>query len=258
MKCISSRDNAQFKQLKKLAGSARERRKTGRALLDGPHLLGAYLGTGRVPELVAFCQAGMESAEVRSLLTAIPAGHLIELSAALLTELSPVETPTGILAVIEIPHDTPVANPDFCLLLEDIQDPGNLGSILRTATAAGVQVASLSAGCCDAWSPRVLRGGMGAHFSLQIDERVDLAETLKAFPGLSVATSLHAEKSLYELDLSGPVAFLLGNEGAGLSPQLELAAGLRVTIPMPGRVESLNVAAAAAICLFERVRQRGQ
>jgi TrmH family RNA methyltransferase len=199
----------------------------------------------------------MQSAGIGALLETVPADRLIELSSALLAELSPVETPTGILAVIEIPRMTPDPAPDFCLLLEDVQDPGNLGSILRTAAAAGVRTAWLSSGCCDAWSPRVLRGGMGAHFSLHIVEHADLAQVLACFPGMSVATSLHAEKSLFELDLTGPVAILLGNEGAGLSRQMELAAGTRVTIPMPGQVESLNVAAAAAICLFERVRQTG-
>jgi RNA methyltransferase, TrmH family len=255
MKCITSRDNARFKQLKKLAEFARERRKTGRTLLDGAHLLASSLAAGLVPELVAVCPAGMGNADVRPLLKKIPPDRLIEFSSELMKEISPVETPTGVIALIEIPRPVPAVNPDFCLLLEDVQDPGNLGSILRSAAAAGVRVAWLSAGCCDAWSPRVLRGGMGAHFALEIVERVDLAEKLAGFSGLSLATSLQAEKSLYDIDLTGTVAFLVGNEGAGLSPELAAAAGERVTIPMPGRVESLNVAAAAAICLFERVRQ---
>jgi len=252
MKIISSRDNLMFKQFKRLADSARERRKAGRALLEGSHLLAAYLATGRVPEQVAVSQGSMENTETRALLAAIPAAHLVELSSSLFAEL----TPTGILAVIEIPHIKPVAKPDFCLLLEDVQDPGNLGAILRSAAAAGVHVAYLSTHCVDVWSPKVLRGGMGAHFVLAIEERVNLPEKAAAFAGLTVATSLNATQSLYDLDLTGPIAFIVGNEGAGMTADLLAAAGVQVRIPMPGKVESLNAAAAASICLFERVRQK--
>lgn len=256
MKNIISRDNPTYKQLKKLAESSRERRKTGHTLLDGVHLVEAYLAAGGVPDLLAVSASGMASAECAALLAAAQTAQKVVLGDALFAEISPVETPTGLLALIAVPHAAAPENPEFCLLLEDIQDPGNLGSILRSAAAAGAQVAWLSTGCADAWSPKVLRAGMGAHFALAIEERVDLAAKLAAFRGLSVATGLHAEKSLYDLDLRGPVAFLIGNEGAGLSPALQGAASETVTIPMPGRIESLNAAAAAAVCLFERVRQR--
>lgn len=251
MKIVSSRDNPMFKQFKRLADSARERRKAAHALLEGTHLLAAYLATGRVPEQVAVSQGSRENSETRALLTTIPAAHLVELSSSLCAEL----TPTGLLAVIEIPHIKPVVEPDFCLLLEDVQDPGNLGAILRSAAAAGVQVVYLSTHCADAWSPKVLRGGMGAHFVLAIEERVNLPEKAAAFAGLTVATSLNAMQSLYDLDLTGPIAFIVGNEGAGLSAGLLAAAEVQVRIPMAGKVESLNAAAAASICLFERVRQ---
>ena len=114
----------------------------------------------------------------------------------------------------------------------------------------------LSEGCADAWSPKALRGGQGAHFVLPIIERADLLQVIADFNGQTLATSLHGE-SLYALDLTQPVAFVIGNEGAGLSDALLAAAGQRVHIPMPGNVESLNAAAAAAVCLFERVRQVG-
>lgn len=255
MKSISSRDNPVFKQLKKLAESGRERRKSDRALLDGPHLLAACLASGHIPELVAVSREALDKAEIQQLLAQIPQQHLVELSPGLFAEISPVESPAGLLAEIAIPHLKPPARPDFCLLLEDVQDPGNLGAMLRSAAAAGVQVAYLSTHCADAWSPRVLRGGMGAHFVLAIEERVNLFDKAAAFSGMTVATSLGATPSLYDLDLTGPVAFMVGNEGAGLSAGLLAAAGRQVRIPMPGRVESLNAAAAASICLFERVRQ---
>lgn len=256
MKNLTSRENPTCKQLKKLADSARERRKAGKTLLDGVHLVEASLAASCIPELLAVSESGLHNAEIAGLLARAGKVPQVLLADALFAEISPVESPTGLLAVIEIPTCEAPENPDFCLLLEDVQDPGNLGSILRSAAAAGVQVAWLSPGCCDAWSPRVLRGGMGAHFILEIGERANLAEKLLGFSGLSLATSLRAEKSLYELDLTGPLALLVGNEGAGVSPALLQAATERVTIPMPGRVESLNAAAATAICLFERVRQK--
>jgi len=256
MKNIISRDNPTYKQLKKLAESARERRKAGRTLLDGVHLIEAYAAAGGKPELLVVSESGVAHEECVRLLERIAAPQTIMLSDALFAEVSPVETPVGILALVETPHFAPPQTPDFCVLLEDIQDPGNLGSILRSAAAAGAQAAWLTAGCADAWSPKVLRAGMGAHFALAIEERVNPLEKLAAFGGVSIATSLEADKSLYDLDLTGgPVLFLVGNEGAGLSPELQRMAAVRITIPMPGSVESLNAAAASAICFFERVRQ---
>lgn len=257
MKSISSRENPLFKQLKKLAESGRERRKTDRTLLDGTHLLAACLASGQLPELVAVSREALDKTEIRALLAHVSEQHLVELSPSLFAEISPVESPAGLLAVIGIPHLKPPASPDFCLLLEDVQDPGNLGAILRSAAAAGVQAAWLSAHCADAWAPRVLRGGMGAHFVLAIEERANLSDKAAAFAGMTIATSLEAAQSLYDIDLTGPVAFMVGNEGAGLSAGLQTAANTRVRIPMPGRIESLNAAAAASICLFERVRQIG-
>lgn len=256
MKNIISRDNPTYKQLKKLSESARERRKTGHTLLDGVHLVEAYLATGGVPDMLVVSESGLAHAECAALLAKAHTAQKIVLGDALFAEISPVESPIGLLALVAVPHASAPAHPEFCLALEDIQDPGNLGSILRSAAAAGAQVAWLSTGCADAWSPKVLRAGMGAHFALAIEERVDLAAKLAAFRGLSVATALHAQESLYELDLRGPVAFLIGNEGVGLSLALLEAASATVTIPMPGRIESLNAAAAAAVCFFERVRQR--
>lgn len=251
---LSSRDNARFKQLKKLAESARERRKLGQTLLDGPHLLKAWLAAFGPPRLLILPEGLPATAEVAGLARACAAADTLILTPGLFAELSPVATPAGLLALVDIPHIAAPAVSRFGLLLEDIQDPGNLGSLLRSAAAAGVDQVWLSAGCADAWSPKVLRGGMGAHCVLPLVERADLAAVAASFPGQTLATCLDGAP-LYGLDLTGPVAFLIGNEGAGLSVELREAASARVGIPMPGRVESLNAAAAAAICLFERVRQ---
>jgi TrmH family RNA methyltransferase len=159
--------------------------------------------------------------------------------------------------LIGLPQPTgTIADSRFALLLEDIQDPGNLGSMLRSAAAAGCDAVFLSTGCADAWSPKVLRAAMGGHFVLNIHERQDLPGVANAFPGTLLAASLQAKRSLYDCDLRGNIAFLVGNEGAGLSAGLLDMATQTVAIPMPGKIESLNAAAATAICLFEAVRQR--
>ncbi len=169
---------------------------------------------------------------------------------------SSVETPTGILALIKAPtRSTIPAQPGPCVILEDIQDPGNLGSILRSTAAAGLREVYLSRACADVWSQRVLRAGMGAHFLLDIYDGVELRELLGNYPGRIIATHLHAQQSIYDTDLSGTIGLVFGNEGAGLSRAVLDAAKDIVAIPMPGATESLNIAAAAAVCLFERVRQ---
>lgn len=255
MKLISSRDNPLFKHLKKLATSARERKKTQKTLLDGVHLVAVYLDRMGVPEMAAIAASMQEKPEIRALKARLPENRLVILEDALFNEISTVESATGILAVIPIPLSVPAVAASFCIMLEAVQDPGNLGSILRSAAAAGCDLAYLSPGCVDAWSPKVLRAGMGAHFSLVLREEPDLASAARAFPGQVLATSLNARKSLYDCDLTGATAFIIGNEGAGVSAVLLDAASQTVLIPMPGGTESLNAGAAAAICLFERVRQ---
>jgi TrmH family RNA methyltransferase len=253
-KHITSRDNSVFKQLKKLVDSARERRSAGQTVLDGAHLVAAYIEAFGEPELLIFAE-GDCTADVVALLDRLDNAEKMMLPPAMFAEVSPVATPTGLLALVATPTLPPPAKPQFALLLENIQDPGNLGGMLRSAAAAGVEVVYLSEGCADAWSPKTLRGGQGAHFVLPIVERVDLLEVMGNFAGQTLATVMHGEP-LYSLDLTGPVAFIIGNEGAGLSGALVDAASHRVAIPMPGKVESLNAAAAAAVCLFERVRQK--
>ena len=255
MKQISSRENTLFKSLKKLRDSARERAKIGQTIMDGDHLLSAYLAAGGMPKMIVVSQSAVLRQEFEAILKCCPEVQKIEMTDVLFNEIASVNTPTGILSIISIPH---IATPEcimFCLLLEDVQDPGNLGSILRSAAAANVSTVYLSPHCADVWSPKVLRAGMGAHFVLKIIEGVDLLNIATQFSGLLVATSLDADKTLYDLNLTGVLAFIIGNEGGGLSQELLSAAHERITIPMPGQVESLNAAAAAAVCLFERVRQ---
>ncbi len=257
MKSIQSRDNPFFKELVKLAGSARQRNKSNQTLLDGAHLLAAYLDAGMLPQHILLNAAALRDDEIAGLLQRIKNVPVTQLDDKLFAELSELKTPTGILALIDLPRpDIPITQSRFALLLEDIQDPGNLGSMLRSAAAAGCDAVFLSQGCADAWSPKVLRAAMGGHFALRIYEQQDLPGVAKAFSGTLLATSLQAARSLYDYDLRGNIAFLIGNEGAGLSAGLLNLATQKIFIPMPGKVESLNAAAATAICLFEAVRQR--
>lgn len=256
MKKITSADNPRFKALYKLLQSSRERKQQGLSLLDGIHLVAAYRDHVGLPEQVLVSQSGFDDPEIKSLLDTLAPSASLLLNDALFKQLSSVATPTGVLAVIKTPRPhAAAADIDACVMLEDIQDPGNLGSILRTAAAAGIKHVFLSKDSVHAWSPRVLRAGMGAHFILQIHEQCDLLKLARAFEGKVIATSQRAEKSVFDADLTGKVALLFGNEGAGLSDGLANAASVVVAIPMPGKTESLNAAAAAAVCLFERVRQ---
>lgn len=257
IKRIASRENALYKSLSRLASSSRARREESAALLDGAHLVDAFRASGGTAEAVLASESGYARQEVRRLFQGTPARTRVLLADRLFDALAHVETPTGILAVVRTPGEGALPERlESCLLLEGIQDPGNLGSILRTAVAAGLRQAFLAKGCAFAWSPKVLRAGQGAHFALSIHENVPLAMLAGRFPGTVIATDPRAADTVFDSDLTGSVAWIFGAEGAGVSPELGGAARLRVRIPMPGPAESLNVAAAVAVCLFEQVRQR--
>ena len=257
MKKIVSADNPRFKALLKLAESSRERKKHGLSLLDGVHLVVAYHKHVGLPAQIIVSDSGTCNPEVQALLASVAPLQALLLSDPLFNQLSTVATPTGVLAAVETPRPPVIPSKiDACVMLEDIQDPGNLGSILRSAAAAGINHVFLSRQSVHAWSPRVLRAGMGAHFMVRIYEQCDLPALVRAFKGRVIATSHRAQQAVFDVDLKGPVAFVFGNEGAGVSQELLTAAHSVVAIPMPGPAESLNISAAAAVCLFERVRQR--
>lgn len=252
-KHITSRDNVIFKQLKKIAENKRERVKTGQTLLDGVHLIEAYLDTFGEPSQLIIPE-GKSTQEATALIQRLSDVNSIMMPTLMFAELTPVASSTGILALVEKPTIAMPEAVDFALVLENIQDPGNLGSMLRTALGANVSAVYLSTGCTDAWSPKCLRGGQGAQFHIPIEEGVDVVSVLAAFNGSSYATTLHGEP-LYAQAFTSPTAFVIGNEGAGLSELAASAATHQVRIPMRSGLESLNAAAATAICLYERVRQ---
>jgi len=253
---IASRDNPKFKLLRTLASNVREQRSSGHTLLDGPHLVAAYLDKVDLPLRVVVSEAGMEQREVQSLLIRCKGIETVVLSDALFRGVAGTEAPVGILAEIAIPEPPGLPAKGSCVLLDAVQDAGNVGAIMRTAAAAGVRDVLLGAACAGAWSLKVLRAGQGAHFDLSIHERVDIPHFLDGFAGNSIATVARDGELLYTLDLAGPVAWVFGNEGAGVSKKSLQATRLRATIPLAAGCESLNVAAAAAICLFEERRQK--
>jgi TrmH family RNA methyltransferase len=258
MRSLTSRDNPYVKHLHGLTHSARARRLAGQTVLDGAHLVKAAVEAKTPPVELVVSDQGLRNGEISTLLERCSGIAVTHLSDALFAHVSPVDTPSGVLGVINMP---PVpAPPDLScslLVLDGVQDPGNLGALLRTAAAAGMDDVLLTPGCAQAWSPRVLRAGMGGHFALRIHEQVDVLNALQHYPGEILATGVGREAcDLYALDLSGAVAWLFGAEGKGLSETLASLASRSVTIPMTAAVESLNVAVAAAVCLFEQRRQR--
>jgi len=257
LKHLTSRDNPFFKNLVKLASSARERKKQNLSLIEGVHLTEVFLQRYGLPQTIVVAESVLQNVEVTNLLEKLVGLQPVVLGGNLIKELSTLVTPIGVIAVVTTPRPEKIPEDlQLCLVCEGIQDPGNLGSILRSAAAAGVEHALLSNDCAFAWSPRVIRAGQGAHFLLSIHEGVDLIPFVKGFQGKVVATSVDAPTSLFETDLTGPLALLVGNEGQGLSTELKKTASHEVKIPMPGGMESLNAAAAVAVCLFERVRQQ--
>ena len=257
-KHITSRDNPVYKHLRKLADNARERKSSGLTLLEGVHLIEGYLQTQGEPQLMIIPE-GKSSLEASHLMQHLVDVDTIMLPTLMFADLTPVSSSSGIMALVPVPQMALPEAVDFALLIENIQDPGNLGSILRTAAAAGVQVAYLTKGCTDAWSPKALRGGQGAQLVLPLVENVDAVDIVRQFAGKTLALTMQGD-SLYNQALNGPVLFAVGNEGAGISDVLQNAVNVCVSIPMAHEgvlaLESLNAAAATAVALFECQRQR--
>ncbi len=244
---ITSAQNATIKKLAKLSQSRKARREANLVVLDGEHLCQEWTSefeylifTERVPTF--------------------PTKQLIQVPESLMAKIAPTKSPSGLLGVIKKPgfeneHDQ--SKPGFCLLLESVQDPGNIGTIIRTAAATGVDTIFLNEGCADVWSPKVLRAGMGGHFKLQLVENYDLTQIKQDFDGPLYGTFMNGE-NLFATKLPGKCGFIMGNEGAGISENLNKICDQKISIPMHNNVESLNVAMAAGVCMYEHLRQRHQ
>lgn len=253
MSAITSRDNPRVRRWRDLARDGRTRRKEKRALIEGEHLITAFLDSGRNVDALILDKAGMAKFEP----LAKRAGRVpVVVSDAVFRAIADTESPSGIAAEIVLPNaESDLKRAQSCVFLEGIQDAGNVGAILRSAAAFGIRHAVLGKGCADAWSPKVLRAGMGAHFAMDILESVDLAAAISRFGGTVACTVTRGGRALKDADLSGRIGWIFGAEGQGVSAELAARAPLKVTIPMPGGAESLNVAAAAAICFYELSRR---
>ena len=259
MNPITSAQNPLVKQLRKLVTSAKARREAGEYIAEGTHLVESYLATGATPLRYIYAESAAHNHEVATLIERLRDLSVEEtaVSDTLFESLASIHANVGIIITFA-PILGSLQASETTIVLEDIQDPGNLGTILRTAAATGVTNVVLSPGCASPWSPKALRAGMGAQFSLRIQEDTDLEDfiTTSTVPTL-VTTLSDKSKNLYDLDLSQPVVWVFGNEGQGVSQSLTDLASTQVHIPQAETaVESLNVAAATSICLYEQYRQQ--
>lgn len=320
---ISSAANPRLRQLRALLESARERRRSGQTVLDGWHLLDAWLQQGRavqqlvlprrtlnrleqalspvspaaqppggrsagsrtghprapddanpargaasvppgpVPGILSGTGTGTDAAAgsppiAASASAGLATARWLVLDDGLFDALDILPSPVPVLALVDAPAPAlpeRLAGADV-VILDRVQDPGNVGAIIRTAAAAGIRTLLATTGTAACWSPKVLRAGMGGHFVLDIHEGIapDALPALLAVP--LAGTVLDGGQPLYGQDLRPPLAWVFGNEGEGIDPHLLPHLGVRLTIPQASGVESLNVAAAAAVCLFEQRRQR--
>ena len=236
--------------------SSRERGRQKRTLLDGAHLVSAYLDRVGDPVLAAVCADAWANHEIQALIKRLGEEQVLCFPPELFAQIAPVESPSGILAVIDIPKTkTGLVRGEFLVLLDGVQDPGNVGAIIRSAAGAGAHAVVLCSRCADPWSPRALRAAMGATFALEVRPGAVLTEIVEQFQGSVVATAGREGLPPYAVDLTGPLVLLLGSEGAGLSKALAAAATVMVTIPLAANIDSLSVGAAAAVVMFERARQ---
>lgn len=258
MKKITSAQNPLVKKLVQLSEKQSFRNKQKMTIIEGAHLTAEWLKRFGVPDFCVISSSSKRSEEVEGIIQKCKElnTEIIELEAKIYSKISPVIEGVGILFVVKIPENQCV---DFCedvIILDRIQDPGNFGTILRSAVGFGVKQIICSKGTVSAWSPKVLRSGMGAHFKLQILENQDLNEVILKVETPIFATSLQAEKSIYDENFTTKTAWIFGNEGAGVSLELLSKVKNQVIIPQVGQIESLNVAMAATVCLAEQARQR--
>lgn len=257
---ITSRQNAKIQQVRRLLNQAQARREQKAFVAEGVRLVEEAWARRWPFHYVLYDETVGERGH--ALIQQLRQGGVTveQVTPALMTFLSATETPQGLLAVLslppaELPSSLPA--PQFLLVLDGVRDPGNVGALLRSAAAAGVQAVLLSPEAADPWQPKVVRAGMGAHFRLPL-VRHPLPELAQRLP--SSLKWVLAEASgaipLWQADLRSGLALILGNEAHGASAWARQQAQERVYIPMPGGMESLNVAMAGAILLFEVVRQR--
>jgi TrmH family RNA methyltransferase len=251
---ITSRRNPLLARLRKLVDDGASYRRFGVVLLEGEHLCAAWLARPHAPVLQAIVSTtAWEEPRLRRLAEA--AAEVAIVDAATFRQLGKLDSPAPIAFLVSLPDAASIAANEPTLVLDRLQDPGNVGSILRSAAAFGFSQVIALVGTAALWSPKVVRAGMGAHFGLRLVEGVDdsaLGELAVPLFG----TSSHAEQRLDEFELPWPCAWVFGHEGQGVGGGVAQRCRAMLAIPQPGGGESLNVAGAAAVCLYETARQR--
>jgi TrmH family RNA methyltransferase len=261
MTTITSNHNPRIQRVRALLNQKSARDEAKAFVVEGVRLCEEALAAGCRPEEV-FCSPALSERGGSLVQQAATLGcEVFEVPQDVMDHLSATETSQGILMVLPQSGSEPLTGADFVLVLDQIRDPGNMGTILRSAAAAGVQAVFIPSGNVDPFSPKVVRSGMGAHFRLRLVQREwdEITAYCKKTSSSTLALML-AESgggvSCWQADLKQPLALVIGGEADGASEEARKAVDLLLNIPMPGRFESLNAAVAAGILLFEVVRQR--
>lgn len=249
---ITARDNPLLKELRKLSQDGSAYRKLGRCWIEGDHLARAALHRGVKPAVAVLAESAW--ATLGGEFGAV-ARRTVLLPDELFDGISGLGSPAKLGLVLDLPVEAAVQPGEASVILDRVQDAGNVGSILRSAAAFGFRQVIALKGTAALWSPKVLRAGMGAHFALHLVESVEPG-ALQDLGLPLLVTSSHQGELLHEASLPWPCAWVLGHEGQGVGPELMARAALSVRIAQPGGEESLNVAAAAAICLHASAAAR--
>ena len=253
---ITSRRNPLLARLKRLADDGASYRRLGVVLLEGEHLCAAWLARPGAPVLHAIVSAAAwDQPRLRRLAEA--AAEVAVVDAATLGQLGTLDSPAPIAFLVPAPEGATVAAHEPTLVLDRLQDPGNVGSVLRSAAAFGFTQVVALVGTAALWSPKVVRAGMGAHFGLRLVDGAAEA-TLAELAVPLFGTSSHAAQRLDEFELPWPCAWVFGHEGQGIADNVARRCRAMLAIPQPGGGESLNVGAAAAVCLYESARRQGR
>lgn len=257
---ISSMHNPQIKLARTLHRS-RGRSRSGLCLLEGLRLVRDAWQSGVTPQPLFYLPAAAASNPALAALVqeiATQGGEVLACTPSLFAALADTVTPQGIAAIVPIPALPLPAAPELVLILDSVQDPGNVGALLRTAEAAGADLVILGPETVDGTNPKVLRSAMGAHFRLpmrQCSQWTDVGALLP--PAAIYLADLNAALVYDQVDWTQPAVLIVSNEANGPSPEAR-GLGQAIHIPMRGQVESLNVAISGALLLFEAARQRRQ
>lgn len=252
---ITSEKNPVVKLAKSLLTQGRQRKKHAQTVLEGVHLIDAGIKSGICFHHILISEQCLEHPEVVALCQQLSGIPILVINARLYQSIRTLGTGIDIMAMIDIPMPTLTDLTKDCLILNDVQDMGNVGTLLRTAAAVGINHILCTQGTASVWAPKTLRASMGANFSLTIYENVSIDELLSHVKVPLFATSSHTDNLIYQMDLKQPLAWVMGHEGQGVCADI-MQRSTAISLPQPNGQESLNVAIAGSLCMYETLRQR--